>query len=100
MNITGASRRPEPDRRRFERLYEEYFDRVAAYLVTRTDRDSAADGVAAITLRYPSSTLTMTSVDNVVAAAVPNPGGPLSRPLTMVWRSRDGTILKTVHGRL
>ena len=58
------------------------------------------DGVAAITLRYPSSTLTMTSVDNVVAAAVPNPGGPLSRPLTMVWRSRDGTILKTVHGRL
>jgi RNA polymerase sigma factor (sigma-70 family) len=46
MNVTGASRRPEPDRRRFERLYEQYFDRVAAYLVARTDRDSAAEGVA------------------------------------------------------
>jgi|HubBroStandDraft_6_1064221.scaffolds.fasta_scaffold263164_2 RNA polymerase sigma factor (sigma-70 family) len=42
----------EPDRaersaERFERLYEEHFERVAAYLVARVDRDAAADALAA-----------------------------------------------------
>jgi hypothetical protein len=58
------------------------------------------DGVAAVTLHYPASTLTITPVDNIVAAAVPDPGGPLWRPLAMVWRSADGAIIKTIHGRL
>jgi hypothetical protein len=56
------------------------------------------DGVAAVTLRYPSTTITLTAVSNVVAAAVPNPGGPLWRPLVMVWRSADGAIIKQVTG--
>ena len=42
----------EPDRagrsaERFERLYEEHFERVAAYLLARVDRDAAADALAA-----------------------------------------------------
>jgi RNA polymerase sigma-70 factor, ECF subfamily len=32
---------------RFERLYEEHFERVAAYLLARVDRDAAADALAA-----------------------------------------------------
>lgn len=37
----------DPDRRRFERLYAAHFDRVAAYLLARSDdRDAAADSVA------------------------------------------------------
>ena len=32
---------------RFERLYEQQFERVAAYLLARTDRDAAADALAA-----------------------------------------------------
>ncbi|HYM55590.1 MAG TPA: RNA polymerase sigma factor [Solirubrobacteraceae bacterium] len=31
---------------RFERLYEEHFDRVAAYLLARSDPDTAADALA------------------------------------------------------
>jgi RNA polymerase sigma factor (sigma-70 family) len=31
---------------RFEQLYREHFDRVAAYLLARADRDSAADALA------------------------------------------------------
>jgi len=47
MNAAGASHGArESDRRRFERLYEQQFDRVAGYLVARTDRDSAAEAVA------------------------------------------------------
>jgi len=42
----------EPDRTRgnamrFERLYEDHFERVAAYLLARVDRDAAADALAA-----------------------------------------------------
>ena len=42
----------EPDRvrgdaSRFERLYDEHFERVAAYLLARVDRDAAADALAA-----------------------------------------------------
>jgi RNA polymerase sigma-70 factor (ECF subfamily) len=42
----------EPDRagrsaERFERLYEEHSERVAAYLLARVDRDAAADAIAA-----------------------------------------------------
>jgi RNA polymerase sigma-70 factor (ECF subfamily) len=42
---------PEPDAargdiERFERLYEQHFDRVAAYLLARVDRDAAADALA------------------------------------------------------
>jgi hypothetical protein len=32
---------------RFERLYEQYFDRVGAYLLARADRDTAAEALAA-----------------------------------------------------
>jgi RNA polymerase sigma-70 factor (ECF subfamily) len=35
------------DAMRFERLYEEHFERVAAYLLARVDRDAAADALAA-----------------------------------------------------
>jgi RNA polymerase sigma-70 factor (ECF subfamily) len=35
------------DAMRFERLYDEHFDRVAAYLLARVDRDAAADALAA-----------------------------------------------------
>jgi RNA polymerase sigma-70 factor, ECF subfamily len=31
---------------RFERVYDEHFDRVGAYLLARSDRDSAADALA------------------------------------------------------
>jgi RNA polymerase sigma-70 factor (ECF subfamily) len=47
MKATGRSvGRPESDEQRFERLYEQHFKRVAAYLLARTDRDSAAEAVA------------------------------------------------------
>jgi RNA polymerase sigma-70 factor (ECF subfamily) len=36
----------QTDRQRFERLYAEHFDRVAAYLIARTDRESAGDALA------------------------------------------------------
>jgi len=35
------------DAERFERLYGEHFERVAAYLLARTDREAAADALAA-----------------------------------------------------
>jgi RNA polymerase sigma-70 factor (ECF subfamily) len=38
--------RPESDEQRFERLYEQHFNRVASYLLARTSRDSAAEAVA------------------------------------------------------
>jgi RNA polymerase sigma-70 factor, ECF subfamily len=34
------------DERRFERLYERHFERVAAYLLSRADRDLAEDALA------------------------------------------------------
>lgn len=34
------------DAERFERLYAQHFDRVAAYLLARADRDGAADALA------------------------------------------------------
>jgi RNA polymerase sigma-70 factor (ECF subfamily) len=47
MNAIGRSLlRSESDEQPFERLYEQYFERVAAYLLARTDRDSAAEAVA------------------------------------------------------
>ena len=47
MNVTGRSlRRSEPDEQPFERLYEQHFERVTAYLLARTDRDSAGEAVA------------------------------------------------------
>jgi RNA polymerase sigma-70 factor, ECF subfamily len=36
----------ESDEQRFERLYNEHFTRVAAYVLARTDQDSAADALA------------------------------------------------------
>ncbi len=36
----------ESDERRFERFYYAHHDRVAAYLLSRTDRDSAQDALA------------------------------------------------------
>jgi RNA polymerase sigma factor (sigma-70 family) len=36
----------EPDEKRFEHLYDQHFTRVAAYLLARTDRDSAAEALA------------------------------------------------------
>lgn len=36
----------ECDERRFERVYDAHHDRVAAYLLSRTDRDSAQDALA------------------------------------------------------
>jgi hypothetical protein len=44
MNVSGQ--RSESSERRFERLYTQHFDRVAAFLLARADRDSAADGLA------------------------------------------------------
>jgi len=35
------------DAERFERLYEQHFERLAAYLLARVDRDAAADALAA-----------------------------------------------------
>jgi RNA polymerase sigma factor (sigma-70 family) len=47
MNVTRKSLgRSESDEQRFERLYEQHFERVTAYLLARTDRDSAAEAVA------------------------------------------------------
>ena len=37
---------PGSDEQRFERLYEQHFNRVASYLLARTDRDSAAEALA------------------------------------------------------
>lgn len=36
----------ESDERRFERLYSQHHDRVAAYLLSRTDRESAQDALS------------------------------------------------------
>lgn len=36
----------ESDERRFERLYDQHHDRVAAYLLSRTDRESAQDALS------------------------------------------------------
>jgi RNA polymerase sigma-70 factor (ECF subfamily) len=38
----------ESDERRFERFYHAHHDRVAAYLLSRTDRDSAQDALARV----------------------------------------------------
>jgi RNA polymerase sigma-70 factor (ECF subfamily) len=47
MNVTGRSLgRSGSDEQRFERLYEQHFERVAAYLLARADRDSAAEALA------------------------------------------------------
>lgn len=47
MNATGRGVGwPESDEQRFERLYEQHFNRVASYLLARTSRDSAAEAVA------------------------------------------------------
>jgi RNA polymerase sigma-70 factor, ECF subfamily len=41
-----ADKRMRPDRERFENIYREHFDRVAAYLLARADRDLAADALS------------------------------------------------------
>jgi RNA polymerase sigma-70 factor (ECF subfamily) len=47
MHVTRRSRRrSEADGQRFERLYEQHFERVAGYLLARTGRDSAAEALA------------------------------------------------------
>ena len=47
MHVTRRSLgRSGSDEQRFERLYEQHFERVAAYLLARTDRDSAAEALA------------------------------------------------------
>lgn len=38
--------RQQSDQQRFELLYQRHFDRVAAYLLARSDRDTAAEGLA------------------------------------------------------
>lgn len=45
-NDQKGSRVAEAKQEQFERLYEQHFDRVAAYLLARSDRDSAADALA------------------------------------------------------
>lgn len=56
------------------------------------------DRVASITLRYPSITVTAAVVNNVVVASVPHPGSPLWRPISMIWRTANGHIIKTFNG--
>jgi RNA polymerase sigma-70 factor, ECF subfamily len=46
MNAARDPRVAESNEQRFEGLYEQHFERVAAYLLARTDRDSAAEAVA------------------------------------------------------
>lgn len=46
MDVTEAAR-VRGDVARFERLYDEHFERVAAYLLARVERDAAADALAA-----------------------------------------------------
>jgi len=53
------------------------------------------DGVASITVRYPSVTIRTAVVNNVVVASIPHPGGPLWRPLAVTWRAADGRAIKT-----
>jgi hypothetical protein len=55
------------------------------------------DGVATITVRYPTDTITATVVNNVVVASVPHPGGPLWRPVRVTWRDADGHTINTLH---
>jgi RNA polymerase sigma-70 factor (ECF subfamily) len=38
--------RPTSDEQRFDRLYKQHFNRVASYLLARTNRDSAAEALA------------------------------------------------------
>jgi RNA polymerase sigma-70 factor, ECF subfamily len=45
MDVTERDRM-RGDATRFERLYDEHFERVAAYLLARTDREAAADALA------------------------------------------------------
>ena len=57
------------------------------------------DGVATITVHYPTTTVTAAAVNNVVVASVPHPGGPLQHPPLTVWRAANGHIIKTIgHG--
>jgi hypothetical protein len=53
------------------------------------------DGVTSVTLRYPSMTIEAAVVNNVVAASVPHPGGPLWHPLLVTWRAADGHVIMT-----
>jgi RNA polymerase sigma-70 factor, ECF subfamily len=41
-----ADKETRLDRERFEKIYREHFDRVAAYLLARADRDLAADALS------------------------------------------------------
>jgi hypothetical protein len=41
-----ADKQMRLDRERFENIYREHFDRVAAYLLARADRDLAADALS------------------------------------------------------
>jgi RNA polymerase sigma-70 factor, ECF subfamily len=47
MRAVTPSRRARDDAERFERIYAQHFERVAAYLLARADRDVAADALAA-----------------------------------------------------
>jgi hypothetical protein len=55
------------------------------------------DGVANVTLRYPTATVSITPNGNVIAANVGDLRDPY-RPLSIVWRSANGTILRTFRG--
>jgi RNA polymerase sigma factor (sigma-70 family) len=47
MSVTKPRVRPGgSDTERFERIYQRHFSRVAAYLLARTDQDSAADALS------------------------------------------------------
>jgi hypothetical protein len=54
------------------------------------------DGVATITVRYPTDTVTATVVNNVVVASVPHPGGPLWRPVRVTWRDANRRTINTL----
>jgi hypothetical protein len=54
------------------------------------------DGVATVTMRYPSATFRITAVGNVIAAHVGYLRDPY-RPLSITWRSANGATVMTSH---
>ena len=68
------------------------------------------DGVATVTLHYPAGkiggfdrthapafTTTANVVGNLLVVTVPRSGNRLTAPMTMTWRSANGTTVKTFH---
>ena len=81
MDVTEADR-VRGDATRFERLYDEHFERVAAYLLVRVDRDAAADALAA------TFEVAWRRITDVPAAELPWLLGVARRVLANARRSR------------